>query len=85
MIEPSDSRNASQKAWIVIAALLLLAVIAGLILWLNRGPSVLSAGHRWGVYPGTGRMEEDSGSETDKLAFDGNVKLISLLYSEHVA
>jgi hypothetical protein len=84
-ISSQSSPRISPPAWIVLAALLLLAAGVGLVVWWYSAPTVLSAGHRWALFPSTGQSEVDGSSEQQKLAFDGNVQLFSVLYMEHVA
>ena len=66
----------SRRIEIALAALLLLAGVIWLIVWWFSGPSVYSSpvsDPHWFLYP-----ESDSLPEQEKLAFDGNVKLLSL-------
>jgi hypothetical protein len=77
-VEPSapSRRRSSYPIAIALTALLLVAGV-GLVVWLFADPPVYSlpvSAPRWVVYP-----ESDSSTEQEKLAFDGNVKLLSLL------
>lgn len=75
----------SRSVWIVAATLLLLTGAVWLVAWLSSGPSAYASGHRWALYPSTGESPEpDSSSKHETLAFEGNVKLFSLLHSEHL-
>lgn len=70
----------------LLVALLLLGGAAGLVVRSSFGPTVSISGHRWALYPSSGRSPElDSSTEQEKLAFHGNVKLFSLLYTEVLA
>jgi hypothetical protein len=79
LVEPPapSRRRFSHPIVIALTALLLLAGVLGLVAWLFSDPTVyrlpISDPH-WSLYP-----ESDSLPEQEKLAFDGNVKVLSLM------
>jgi hypothetical protein len=85
MSDPTiTTRRTAHVIRIAVGGTLLLIAAVGLMFWLLSGPTVYASGHRWAVYPSNDQYPEaDSSTEPEKLAFDGNVRLFSLLHAEH--
>jgi hypothetical protein len=80
------SQHGSNKTLIVgllIALFLLLGAGVAVCIYDAYQPKVMSSGHRWLLSPTEGNVEiADGNSSTDQLAYSGNVKLFTLVYSE---
>ena len=87
MAPNSSSRsNPTLRIVLVLMVLLLLGGGAvGLFVWLDSQPKMLSAGHRWALYPSTGSNAADGDSSQQTLAYAGNVKLMTVLYEEEMS
>lgn len=82
---PHSRQQTNHRVVIAVIALLLLAGAVGVGVWMFAKPKVLTTGYRWALYPAVKDKTVDGSSEQEKLSFDGNVKVLSLLYEEDYA
>ncbi|MCG6157582.1 hypothetical protein [Rubinisphaera margarita] len=81
--KPAKWRFLTRLLGILLGLAVLVALCDAFFPFFLRSGVVFS-GYRWTVYP-TGNSVDDSSSAQEGLAYDGNIKVLSLIYYEQLA
>jgi len=81
----SSRSNTTLLIGLMLTVLFLLGAAVGVFVWLESQPKVIGSGHGWALYPSREGDAADGDSSQEALAYGGNVKLMTVLYSEQMS